>query len=81
MNRSLQHMPRRSEKFKRRSAIGKQVGGNENAKIASTNAAKIRKQKEAALGEKGASMTQRFGRRAPPGTSTIDRRMPGWIDV
>jgi len=42
-------------------------GGSENAKAGRRNAAKVANGKKAALGEFGASMTQRFSRRAPPG--------------
>ena len=55
---------------------GEKSGGSDECKAGSTKAAKIRKEKKAALGEFGASMTQRFGRRAPPGTYTdIDTYM------
>jgi len=46
---------------------GEKSGGSDECKAGSTEVAKIRKEKKAALGEFGASMTQRFGRRAPPG--------------
>ena len=55
------------------SANGKRKGGSDESKAGSRKhqqEKKLAKQKEAALGEKGESMTQRFSRRAPPGTYT-----------
>ena len=63
-------MPRRKAGKLAMSAGGKKSGGSDVSTAGSTNAAKIRRGGEAALGEFGASMMQRFGRRAPPGTYT-----------
>ena len=58
---------------------GEKSGGSDECKAGSRKhqqEKKVAKEKKAALGEFGASMTQRFGRRAPPGTYTdIDTYM------